>query len=172
MTLFIPEYQDQPAPRELIDMGSFNHSYLQTRIGSLLDRYDAYIPFTELTLDVSSAPFDEVGIRPQKAMEPDVCLYPYRTLNFRTDTLRMTEMPLLAVEIVSPVQGMLEIMDKFRVYFALGVKSCWLVLPTIQSVTVFTSPDDSTTHDSGDLVDPNLNITLPIHAIFRRPRKN
>lgn len=50
-------------------------------------------------------------------MSVEVCLYPKQPMNPLQDILKMEEMPLLAVEIISPRQGLYEITEKFRLYF-------------------------------------------------------
>ena len=78
----------------------------------------------------------------------------------------MKEMPLLAVEIVSPKQGMYEIAEKVLLYFELGVRSCWVVEPIIQAITVYASIGQWETFTRGDVVDEKLGIRLPIDEIF------
>lgn len=76
-------------------------------------------------------------------------------------------MPLLIIEILSPRQSIDEILEKFRVYFKLGVKSCWLVLPPLQSVSVFSASNKEQTFSQGDVVDNVLNIRLAVEKIFQ-----
>lgn len=66
----------------------------------------------------------------------------------------MTEMPQLAVEILSPQQGKEEILLKFAVYFQLGVTSCWLVDPVTENVVVYAVLDQHKTFSEGELIDP------------------
>lgn len=46
-------FDEEVAPEELADLGSFNHSYLQTKLAVLLFAFDQYTALTELSLDVS-----------------------------------------------------------------------------------------------------------------------
>jgi Uma2 family endonuclease len=79
----------------------------------------------------------------------------------------MSEMPLLAVEILSPKQELYEIWEKFRVYFELGIKSCWLVEPTTRVVTVYSSSQSWQAFSGDDeVIDQKLNIRLLISEIF------
>ena len=77
-------------------------------------------------------------------------------------------MPLLAIEVVSPQQGIDEILAKFDAYFALGIKSCWLVVPSLEVLDVYSQPDQHHTFDLGDteVVDKVLDIRLPVQEIF------
>jgi Uma2 family endonuclease len=82
----------------------------------------------------------------------------------------MSDMPLLAIEILSPTQGMYEIKEKFKAYFALGVESCWLVAPEIEVITVYSSMQDfklfNLRHGDIELVDEVIGIRLPLEKIF------
>lgn len=59
------------------------------------------------------------------------------------------------------------ILDKFQVYFQAGIKSCWLVVPAIQSVSVFSPPDNTQTFNTNnEVIDEVVGIRLPIQLIF------
>jgi Uma2 family endonuclease len=146
---------------EVIDMGSRNHSYLQIKLGALLLELDKYLVLSEISLD--SSPLETNT----KEMRPDLALYPKLTIDFLQDEIRMQTMPLLVIEILSPRQSIDEILEKFRGYFKLGVQSCWLVLPPLKSVSVFSSPNQEQTFSQGELVDNVLNIRLAVKSIFQ-----
>ncbi|OQW93498.1 MAG: hypothetical protein BWK79_10790 [Beggiatoa sp. IS2] len=147
------------------DRGSHNHSYLQSRLTKLLDT-DKYTTFVELSLELSHLDLSQFDIEAREEVKPDVCIYPKRRLSRPNDILKMSEMPLLAIEIISPKQGIYGIIEKFRVYFALGIKSCWLVEPTIETVTVYSAIDQRKTFVNGEVIDETLNIRLPVQDIF------
>lgn len=147
-------------------MGSFNHGYIQLRLGGLLDRLGIFTPVGELSLDVSGIDLAQFNLKPKTELIPDICLYPKRTLSRPTDIQRMTEMPLVAIEILSPRQGFDEILEKFKVYFALGIPSCWLVAPAINAISVYASPTDWVTFTQGDLLDETIGISLSLADIF------
>lgn len=148
------------------DMGSFNHGYTQARLIVLFDRAGQYTPVTELSLDVSGIDLSKFDLKTKEEVKPDICLYPKRGRSRPRDILRMTEMPLLAVEILSPKQGTYDILEKFKVYFELGVKSCWLVDPAINTVTVYSANDAWQTFSSNEVIDAPLGIKLPLDEIF------
>jgi len=160
------EIFDDDGAEELVDMGSFNHGYIQMRLGSLIEQTGHYTPVSELTLDVSGIDVSQFGLRSKEEIKPDICVYPRRGLSRPQDILKMSDMPLLAIEIVSPRQGLYDLVTKFRVYFALGVQSCWLVEPTINAVSVYTTIDHWETYARGDVVDEKLNLRIPIDQIF------
>ncbi|EDN65582.1 hypothetical protein BGP_0428 [Beggiatoa sp. PS] len=84
--------------------------------------------------------------------------------------LKISEMPLLAIEVISPKQGIDDILAKFDAYFAMDIQSCWLVTPALESITVYSQPDHFNTFDMNDteVIDNTLEIHFPIHKIFRR----
>jgi hypothetical protein len=57
-------------------------------------------------------------------------------------------------------------MDKFPRYFGAGIKSCWLVIPPAQTITVYTSPNQGQLFQTGEVHDPVLDIRLPLDVIF------
>ena len=108
-------------------------------------------------------------LAPQYARQvPDVALYegiiPYTT----TDEITVSEVPVTTIEILSPTQGLEELTDKIERYLAAGVKSCWLVLPGIRTVSVSTTPGEYQTFDRHQkLVDPATGIELELSALFQ-----
>ncbi len=69
---------------------------------------------------------------------PDVSVYRrLKDVNALRDEVKGTEPPLLAVEILSPTQPLDDLVRKAEAYLAAGVGACWLVQPSLQTVTVF-----------------------------------
>lgn len=134
---------------------SYNHAYLQVNIGAMFKMMPEYSAFSELTLTLNGADY-----------VPDLVVYPKRPVAYYHDVLKMTEIPLLIVEILSPTQGMQEIIDKFAIYLQAGVKSCWLVQPYGQSVMVWSSPEKYAHFAAGDLVDDALGLRIPLAQVF------
>jgi Uma2 family endonuclease len=164
--MYIETIETEVEVEESEEMGSFNHAYVQIRLGILLDRLGKYTPVGELSLDVSSIDLSKFDLRIKEEIKPDLCLYPKRGIIRPSDILRMKEMPLLAIEVLSPRQGIYDIIEKFKVYFALGIPSCWLVEPILSTVTVYSAMDNYHTFSSGEIVDERLGIRLPIQEIF------
>jgi Uma2 family endonuclease len=111
----------------------------------------------------------QFGLKAKEELKPDVCIYPH-SIGFSepTDILKMLEMPLLAIEVVSPKQGIDDILAKFKAYFALGIKSCWLVVPAIKSIATYSQPKDFKAFNMNDteIIDDVIDIRLPIQKIF------
>ncbi|MEZ4707762.1 MAG: Uma2 family endonuclease [Caldilineaceae bacterium] len=151
--------------QEFDDMGSYNHSLVQGNLAYLLRKYSSYSAFIELSLDVArldKSQFPNIT----SELKPDVCAYPRRAV-VDLDLLTVTEMPELAIEVVSPRQGVLSIVEKFQAYFALGIKSCWLVEPITAIVRVYHPNQEPTTFAGGNIIDKTVNIEMPLDEIFR-----
>ena len=151
---------------EVEGMGSFNHGYIQVRLGILFDRLGNFTPVNELSLDVSGVDLSKFDLRTKEEIKPDISLYRKRGLSQPRDILKMREMPLMAVEILSPKQGLYEIWEKFRLYFELGIQSCWLIEPTTRVVTVYSSSQTWQAFVGDDVSDEKLGIRIPISEIF------
>ena len=98
---------------------------------------------------------------------PDIAIYPKLEFNFLDDELAMTEMPLTAIEIVSPSQSDNDILKKINLYFNAGVKSCWFVMPGFRAISVYSSIDNYEFFTSDmTLIDSATGIKLPLSDIF------
>jgi Uma2 family endonuclease len=138
---------------------TLNHAYVQNAIGAELRvRYRKTHTFlSELNLTMPTKP-DAV---------PDICVYPKLQIDFLNDVTSMTEMPLTAIEIVSPSQPSAEVLVAFKRYFEAGVQSCWLVMPSFQAVLVYSAVGKYrffTEHDT--LTDAATGIELPLADVF------
>jgi len=82
-------------------------------------------------------------------------------------------MPDLVIEILSPSQSINFLVRKIKAYFALGVKSCWLVVPPMAQVSVYQQPNQHKTFDLHDteIVDEVLDIHIPIQPVFKKRAK-
>jgi Uma2 family endonuclease len=135
---------------------SVNHSRLQIRLSVALFEYEPeYTVLSELALELNG-----------KRFTPDLCVYPPLEVNYQEDTVRKTEPPLLAVEIVSPSQSTQDVVDKITDMLDTGVQSCWLVQPTTETVTIFTPGNKPHTVSTGTIQDPATDIEVEISAIF------
>ncbi|EDN69149.1 protein containing DUF820 [Beggiatoa sp. PS] len=162
------EYQNN----EVIEkMPSRNHSFTQARITSLLSNDERFTPFVELSLDASQTDLTQFGLKIKEEIIPDICIYPESVgFNDEDDEQKMQKMPLLTIEILSPKQAISDILAKFKAYFALGVKSCWLIVPSLKTVAVYSQPNHFRTFgmDATEVFDDIMDIRLPIQKIFRR----
>lgn len=152
----LPPYDYEADRRK--PMPSKNHAIIQMRIsGSLFSRYARqYTILPEIRIDINDADYT-----------PDICIYPLIPFDSRHDEVRMTELPLTAVEILSPTQAVDELTAKFEVYFKAGIGSGWLVQPTLQTIFLLT-PDGQTVPFYNELlVDPTTGIELDLIEVFQ-----
>jgi Uma2 family endonuclease len=121
-----------------------------------------------LSLDISKYDLSNYGIKDE--IKPDVCLYPSSIDLQEFDVVKMTDMPLLAIEILSPSQGIPELKRKIHAFFELGVKSCWLVIPDVKTIYVYSQPTEYRVFamDDTEVVDEVMDIHLSIAKVFRR----
>jgi len=97
---------------------------------------------------------------------PDIRISYKMKADFRRDRTQITEPPLGVIEIVSPSQSVQDQYNKAVQYFEAGVKSVWLVIPPIQAIVVYASPDDYETFDAGMLTDKVLTISISVDKVF------
>lgn len=140
-------------------MPSKNHSIVQGNLITELNvRYrKTYSFFSELDI-----------VMPEKPnCVPDIAIYPKLKIDFLDDVIGMTEMPLTAIDIVSSTQSDYEIVRKINRYFQAGVKSCWLVNPPLQAISVYSEIGKYTFFNADmTLSDPVTGIELPLTDIF------
>lgn len=145
--------RDKPMP-------SYNHSLLQLKLGAaLINAYSDKFQFhSELELDLPNA---------QRPSIPDICIYPKKPLDWVNDLLKMKEPPLTTIEILSPMQNIEEIKNKIFInYFPAGVKSAWLVIPSIQTISIYSPDGKVDTFAAGTIHDPSNGIALNLESIF------
>ena len=139
-------------------MPSFNHGSIQANlIGIFQSQFKKqYRTISELSLDLADWP-----------SVPDIVLYPRKPLDLQNDLTVVTEPPLCAIEIISPTQSLSELTHKAHLYFLHGVKSCWLVLPPLGNIFVFSSPGEYEMYRIGNtLRDSIIDIQIPLSEVF------
>lgn len=150
---------------EFDDMGSFNHSTVQANVAYLLKRTGHYTVSVELSLD--SSPLDKNIYNVKDELIPDVCIYPKRQLIKSGDIVKMQEMPLMVVEVLSYRQFQSSLLEKFAAYFALGVQSCWLIDPLTRTIHVYSALDQWRSFAVEDeVIDELLNIRFAAREVF------
>jgi Uma2 family endonuclease len=152
------------------NMGSLNHSIAQARLVNQLSYDDKFTPAVELSLEASQLDLSQFGLKASAELKPDLCLY-LNNVGYSKprDILKMSEMPLLAIEIQIPTQSVDSLIAKIQAYFALGIQSCWLVMPTLESIIVYASITDFKHFDpkrDTEVIDEVLNIRMPLKKIF------
>jgi len=130
------------------------HSLIQAR---LIGRLLAYEPrlqvLSELSLELNGERFT-----------PDVCVY--TDLEFDEEEVRVSRPPVLAIEIGSPTQGTLDLVNKVKRLLNHGVQTCWLVEPQLQTLTVYTPDEGAQTYAKGVVEDVDLEVEVELSDLF------
>ena len=153
LTETLSEYElerDKPMP-------SKHHSIIQGNLSFLLrSKYGhSFRVLPEISLDL-----------PVRDRVPDLAIYP--PMEYGEEEIKMTEIPLCLVEILSPSQNNIDLLIKRRQYFSAGIQSYWLVSPEPKCAYVYTSPDEFEVYSYREtLIDPVLGIELPLSEVFK-----
>jgi len=94
--------------------GSFSHSFAQSQLTILLSEGRKFRVMVELSLDATQVDLSQFGLKSQNELIPDLSVYQrggHRPKKGR-DILKISEMPLLVIEILSPKQGIDDILAK------------------------------------------------------------
>jgi len=136
-------------------MPSENHAIVQMNLGIEFAKHKQYRVLSELSLELQGRP-----------LTPDLSVYPRKPADFRHDTIRVTEPPLVAVEIFSPTQGYQDVLDKVDAYLNSGVKTCWVVNPPQHAITIYSADGSQKTYVEGQAVDPATGLTANLEVVF------
>ena len=156
------------------EMGSLYHSVVQTNLAGLLKfKCDKKLAvMTELSLNISQHDISEYRLDVKEELKPDVCAYLELPAIPETenDLLKVSQMPDLAIEILSPRQAISYLIRKIMAYFKLGVKSCWLVNPAQEIISVYSKNNQRKNYDMDDLkiVDEVMGLHLPVREVFSK----
>ncbi len=131
------------------------HSAVQVNLVYELRRLTEYRIYTELSIVIDDVEY-----------KPDVCAYPYHELDKKHDIIKMEELPVVAIEIVSPMQVLQKVVEKIDVYVAAGIPSCWMVVPYPTTVTVYNAKAEKIFID-GNIVDSAIDLELPLTQLFQ-----
>jgi Uma2 family endonuclease len=139
-------------------MPSLNHAKIQFRLAMHLGL--AYSSEFDILPELTIA-------FPVKPAVPDIAIYPKVADDWQNDVIKRVEIPLLAIEILSPRQVFDDIIDKINtIYFPAGLKSAWVVLPSAQSVMIFTPNAKPRLYNSGIMQDTASGFEVDLDKIF------
>jgi hypothetical protein len=103
-----------------------------------------------------------------KTAVPDIAIYPRFKIDVRHDVIHRTDFPLATIDILSLTQNLQELIDKTDKHFALGVRSCWVVLPALKAVVLYYEPGKYHFFSKNDMLkDPGSGIELTLGGIFK-----
>lgn len=171
-------FEEEVLEEENRDMPSKKHSRAQTNLTVLFGNDNRFTTFVELSLDATSIDLSQFGLKAKDELIPDVCVYiesPDEEFDdeLDDDEVRVKKMPDLAIEVLSPRQAISDLLSKIKVYFSLGVKSCWLVMPSIRVIKLYSQTGSQIVSktvgmENGEIIDEIMDIRLPIEKVFRR----
>ena len=136
-------------------MPSRNHGRVQTNLIAEFVQQRQFSIYSELTLNVSGTNYT-----------PDISVYPQEAADYRHDEACRADLPLLAVEILSPTQSHQEVVEKAEVYLRNGVKSCWIVTPPLRTLTVLLPDGREEVFRSGVAKDPVTGMSADLAKVF------
>ncbi len=140
-------------------MPSKNHNRVQTMIAHILmlHYFDKFDVLTEADLELSTG-----------WTVPDVVIFPKLVYDWVHDEIKMTELPITTIEILSPKQSIADLIIKAQdKYLAAGVKSSWIVVPPLQQITILYPNGTSETFTKGTLNDTSTGVEVELSQIFR-----
>jgi len=165
-------FDEEEEYEEERDMPSKKHSMTQTSLTVLFGNDERFSTFVELSLDASTIDLSQFDLKAKDELIPDICAYfepPPVDDKLGSDEARVTQIPDLAVEVLSPSQTVNALLKKIDAYFTLGIKSCWLVMPSLEAVRVFSQLQHYKTFDMNDpeVIDEVMDIRVPIPKVFK-----
>lgn len=110
------------------EMPTFNHSNICAEIIEQILESKRFKPLPELTLDIGKGITPDISVYLRENIKPD----------YWHDIVRYFEMPILAVEIVSPSQSVQSLVEKAEDLIKNGVLAVWVIEPVTKSIVVIT----------------------------------
>jgi len=168
------DFEEDIIENEDVNMPSLKHSLVQTNIAGTLFSDERFTTLIELSLDATSIDLNQFGLKAKDELIPNISIYekpPLLDDKPGSDVVRVSQMPDLAIEVLSPSQTVNELLKKINAYFALSIKSCWLVMPSLEEVRVFSQLQCYKNFDINDaeINDEVMDIHLPMIKVFRNP---
>ena len=150
---------EQPSSDYEIERGKplpdLHHSAVQVSLAVQLFGQKDFSVFSELTIRLGDRKYT-----------PDLSIYPFETVDYTQSESPRTFAPLVCIEIISPPQTTVELLGKSKAYFAHGVKSCWIVDPALQTITILQPGELRRIVNSGIATDPATGLTVDLAKAF------
>jgi len=137
---------------------SWNQASLKARLATALQRKygNDLSVLPNLTLSVNGQP-----------MTPDLSLFMGTTDLAKPDIALVAELPLIAIVILSSSQALDAQVKMSQNYLLAGVRSCWLIEPTLRAVFVTGSLGVYETFNNNEMLcDPATGIELELGLLF------
>ena len=136
-------------------MPSRNHGRVQANLTVEFFSQQQFSIYNELTLTMGGVDYT-----------PDISVYPREAADYRHDEVTRAELPLVAIEILSPSQSHQAVLEKAEVYLRHGVKSCWIVSPPFRTVTIILPDGREEVFHRGAVKDPIVGLTADLSKVF------
>lgn len=137
---------------------SFNHGFVQA---NLITELNIRLRKTHTVTSETNLKLDD-----QKTV-PDLTVFAKRTPDMQHDVLWTQDVPLTTIDILSPKQDLDSLLEKARLFLAAGAKSCWIVLPAVGTIAIFTGPTTYRSYANGSsALDEVLGVKIPLVDIF------
>ncbi len=157
-----------PHPAELYNgkvvfkMAAFAHGRIQTRIAGKLDSYCERNPIGEVVTETNFQLWPE---RRNQSRIPDVAFV--KKERVPEEQWRFADLaPDLAVEIISPEDNFLKVMNKVDAYLEQGTQIVWVVIADTREVLVCTATSKHSVKDVLTAPDLLPGFELPVSKIF------
>lgn len=139
------------------DIMSLNHSRIAYNLTKALFPYDKeYDILPELEFELLNG-----------NVKPDISVCERQLINWKDDIIRLSNPPIIAIEILSPRQAFTDLTDKaFKIYLPAGVKSVWIIIPAIEMINVLELNKPVRTYTEGLLIDESTGIKIDVLQIF------
>ncbi|NJO15867.1 MAG: Uma2 family endonuclease [Thioploca sp.] len=118
-------------------MPSLNHSYICAQVMRQLLQDDSIQPLPELTLDIDNGLTPDISVFKKEKIQP----------NFFEDILKVKDLPILAIEVISSSQSIQSILEKSKLLVNSGVKTVWTVEPYGRSIFVINKEGKKLFHE-------------------------
>ena len=115
---------------------------------------DLIQPLPGLTLDIGNGLTPAISVFKKEKIEP----------NFFEDILKVKDLPVLAIEVISSGQSIQAILEKSKILVASGVNTVWTVEPYGRSVFVVNTTEKQLFHE--DIVESE-GIKVDFTQVFR-----
>ncbi len=147
------EYEEQRGK----PMPSKNHGIVQSNLIIALGPFrKEFTIVSELSLELEGRPF-----------VPDISVFPKLPVDWHNDEATLSDPPSLVIEILSPTQAVDDLVKKADVYFAAGVRSCWIVQPSLKMIAALAPDAEPEFHARGTVVDPATGIEVAVEDVFQ-----
>ncbi len=131
----VEEFVEEQAEER--EMPSFNHSFICAEIIEQLSENKTFKALPELTLDIGNGLTPDVSIYLRDQIKP----------NFLRDFPKYSEMPIVAIEVISASQNIQELLEKAQLLVTNGVKAVWTIEPYTNSIFVTTKEGEEIFHN-------------------------